>query len=89
MAMVCACSIAACVSPRSAEYRDTAHGRAPSGTHLSIKSVRHLSRRYGSSPSSRIAGMGFPFSSRDGSSFAEIRAILPFLSLYVEGNQRL
>ncbi len=45
MAMVCACSSAACVSLRSAEYRDTAQGRAASGTYLSISNARQRSRK--------------------------------------------
>src|SRR6266568_4224823 len=61
---VCACSSAVCVSPRFAEYRDTAHARAASGTNFSINCARQASRKYGSSPSNKIAGMAFPFSSR-------------------------
>ncbi len=61
---VCAWSSAIGVSPRSAEKRDTAHVRAPSGTNLSINAARQESRRYGSSPSSNSAGMIFPFSKR-------------------------
>src|SRR6266700_3003715 len=72
---VCACSSAACVSPRSAEYRDSAHARAASGTNYSINCARQASRKYGSSPSNKIAGMGLPFSSRASNSFCEIRAI--------------
>src|SRR5580698_10510217 len=60
---ICACSSACCVSPRSAENRDTPHMREPSGTNFSIKSARHASRKYGSSPSSRIAGINFPLCS--------------------------
>src|SRR5271165_6902208 len=75
MGRVCAWSSAACVSPQSAEKRETAQARAASWTKWSIKTTRHLSRRYGSSPNKRIAEIFLSFSRRAANSRVEMRAI--------------